>query len=64
MEDMDTPAMKIDCLKQEEIAGLISLRNVFTVSYYTDISINPIDLPEGYKNLRILLPNTCLSLMV
>ena len=48
VEDMETPAMAIDCLRGKEVPGLISLRNVWVDSYYANISIEKLaDLP-GY----------------
>jgi hypothetical protein len=50
VEDMDIPAMAIDCLRGEEVPGLISLRNVGVDSYYANINIERIeDLPDYAK---------------
>lgn len=49
VEDMKSPVIVINRLKQEEVGGMISLRNVFLESYYANIRIEPIDHMAGYR---------------
>ena len=43
VEDMDTPVMEIENLKQEQAPGLLSFRNIMVDSYFANISIEKLE---------------------
>lgn len=45
IDDMNTPAFIIDCLKHRGMPGFITFRNVFVESYYANFRIERLDAP-------------------